>query len=250
VRSADVLVVFGISGDLAKVMTFRSLYRLEARGLLACPIVGVAANDWSADELRSHARAAIEAGGEPLDEAVFERFAARLSYVSGDFADARTFQQVASAIHGARDACLLPRDPAVAVRHGHRGSCAGRPHGGGASRRREALRPRPRLGARAQRRDPPVPRRIPAVPDRSLPGQAGARRDPLPPVRERDLRAALEPRPRRLGADHHGRAVRRGGPRPLLRSGGRAARRRRQPPHAGPRGRREWNARRPATRRR
>ena len=33
-RDADVLVIFGISGDLAKVMTFRSLYRLEARELL------------------------------------------------------------------------------------------------------------------------------------------------------------------------------------------------------------------------
>jgi glucose-6-phosphate 1-dehydrogenase len=33
-RPADVLVVFGLTGDLAKVMTFRSLYRLEARGLL------------------------------------------------------------------------------------------------------------------------------------------------------------------------------------------------------------------------
>ena len=40
---ADVLVVFGITGDLAKVMTFRSLYRLERRGLLDCPIVGVRA---------------------------------------------------------------------------------------------------------------------------------------------------------------------------------------------------------------
>ena len=37
---ADVLVVFGITGDLAKVMTFHSLYRLEQRGLLNCPIVG------------------------------------------------------------------------------------------------------------------------------------------------------------------------------------------------------------------
>jgi hypothetical protein len=27
--TADVLVIFGITGDLAKVMTFRSLYRLE-----------------------------------------------------------------------------------------------------------------------------------------------------------------------------------------------------------------------------
>ena len=33
-QPADVLVVFGISGDLAKVMTFRSLYRLERRGLI------------------------------------------------------------------------------------------------------------------------------------------------------------------------------------------------------------------------
>ena len=39
---ADVLVVFGITGDLAKVMTFNSLYRLEQRGLVDCPIVGVA----------------------------------------------------------------------------------------------------------------------------------------------------------------------------------------------------------------
>ena len=40
--NADVLVIFGITGDLARVMTFRSLYRLEARGLLKCPVVGVA----------------------------------------------------------------------------------------------------------------------------------------------------------------------------------------------------------------
>ena len=32
--SADRLVIFGITGDLAKVMTFHSLYRLEQRGLL------------------------------------------------------------------------------------------------------------------------------------------------------------------------------------------------------------------------
>ena len=55
-QAADVFVVFGITGDLAKVMTFRSLYRLEARGLLNCPIVGVAGDDWTVDELRDHAR--------------------------------------------------------------------------------------------------------------------------------------------------------------------------------------------------
>ena len=54
-------VIFGITGDLAKVMTFHSLYRLEQRGMLNCPIIGVAVSDWSPDDLRSHARAAIEA---------------------------------------------------------------------------------------------------------------------------------------------------------------------------------------------
>ena len=45
--SCDVFVIFGITGDLAKVMTFHSLYRLEHRKLLDCPIVGVAVDDWS-----------------------------------------------------------------------------------------------------------------------------------------------------------------------------------------------------------
>ena len=99
---ADVFVIFGITGDLAKVMTFHSLYRLEQRGLLSCPIVGVAVSDWSIDDLRSHARAAIEASGEQIDEAVFDRFAGRLSYVSGDFGDAGTYERVAGAIGDAR----------------------------------------------------------------------------------------------------------------------------------------------------
>src|ERR1700683_1325353 len=99
---ADVFVVFGITGDLAKVMTFHSLYRLERRDLLSCPIVGVAVNDWSVEDLRSHARAAIEACGENIDEKVFDRLSARMSYVSGDFGDAETYERVARAIGDAR----------------------------------------------------------------------------------------------------------------------------------------------------
>jgi glucose-6-phosphate 1-dehydrogenase len=102
-QPADVLVVFGISGDLAKVMTFRSLYRLERRGLLTCPVVGVAVDDWSTEDLREHARKAIQATGEPLDEQVFERFAGRLSYLSGDFGDPATYQRVGTAIAQARN---------------------------------------------------------------------------------------------------------------------------------------------------
>ncbi len=100
-RSADVLVIFGITGDLAKVMTFRSLYRLEASGQLDCPIVGVAADDWTVDDLVERARQSIEGTGERLDKAVFDRFAARLSYVSGDFTDAATYARVGEAIKGA-----------------------------------------------------------------------------------------------------------------------------------------------------
>jgi glucose-6-phosphate 1-dehydrogenase len=98
---ADVFVVFGITGDLAKVMTFRSLYRLEARGLLDCPIVGVAVDDWTRDQLVQRARESIVGTGEQLDKEVFDRFAARLSYVQGDFADQGTYERVGKAIENA-----------------------------------------------------------------------------------------------------------------------------------------------------
>jgi glucose-6-phosphate 1-dehydrogenase len=98
--TADVLVIFGITGDLAKVMTFHSLYRLEQHHLLDCQIVGVAANDWTIDHLREHARESIAACDETIDDEIFHRLAARLSYVSGDFADARTYERVGEAIKG------------------------------------------------------------------------------------------------------------------------------------------------------
>jgi glucose-6-phosphate 1-dehydrogenase len=97
---ADVLVIFGITGDLAKKMTFRSLYRLERRRLLDCPIVGVALDDWSPAMLRDHARRAIEDSGETIDEDVFGRFAQRLSIVSGDFHDAETYERLGKEIGG------------------------------------------------------------------------------------------------------------------------------------------------------
>ena len=99
---ADVLVVFGITGDLAKVMTFHSLYKLEQRGLLDCPIVGVAVDDWTIDQLVQRARESIEGTGESIDPKVFDRFAARLSYVSGDFTDSAVYERVGAAISGTR----------------------------------------------------------------------------------------------------------------------------------------------------
>jgi len=101
-QPADVFVSFGITGDLAKVMTFMFLYRLERRGLIDCPIVGVAVDDWTVDDLKERARTSIEGAGERIEPKVFDRFADRLSYVSGDFSDPSTYERVAEAIDGAQ----------------------------------------------------------------------------------------------------------------------------------------------------
>ncbi|MFN8183616.1 MAG: glucose-6-phosphate dehydrogenase [Candidatus Nanopelagicales bacterium] len=96
--SSDALVVFGITGDLAKRMTLQSLYRLDAAGLLRVPVIGVAVDDWTPDQLREHARECVEAAGIAVDEGVFARFAERLSYVSGDFADEGTYERLKVAV--------------------------------------------------------------------------------------------------------------------------------------------------------
>jgi glucose-6-phosphate 1-dehydrogenase len=110
-RPGDALVVFGITGDLARKMTFRSLYRLERRGLLNCPVIGVAVEEWSDEHLREHAREAVQATGEPIDDAVFTRFAKRLSYVCGDFGTADTYQKLAEVLGNARNPVFYLETP-------------------------------------------------------------------------------------------------------------------------------------------
>jgi glucose-6-phosphate 1-dehydrogenase len=97
-RHADALVVFGITGDLARKQTFRSLYRLEQRGLLGVPIIGVAVDDETDEQLRERARESIEQAGEQIDDQVFRRLANRLRYVNGDFGDEQTYARVAEAL--------------------------------------------------------------------------------------------------------------------------------------------------------
>src|SRR5947209_346167 len=79
-------------------MTLRALYRLEENDLLPGPVIGVAVEDWKAERLRDHARESIEATGQKLDDEVFERFAAKLDYVSGDFSDDQTYKRLAKAL--------------------------------------------------------------------------------------------------------------------------------------------------------
>jgi glucose-6-phosphate 1-dehydrogenase len=100
--AADALVIFGITGDLAKKMTYQALYRLESTGQLHCPIIGVAVEPWSVDQLRDAIRAGLEAVGEDLKNDVFDRLARRVSYVHGDFNDASTYGELAKALNSAK----------------------------------------------------------------------------------------------------------------------------------------------------
>src|SRR6185437_12252461 len=95
---ADLLVIFGITGDLARKMTFRALYRLERRDMLSHPVVGVASDDITIEQLQDRARDAIKASGEAFDDAVFARLADRLSYLHGDVTDAGLYKQLAEKI--------------------------------------------------------------------------------------------------------------------------------------------------------
>lgn len=98
---SDALVLFGASGDLARKMTFVSLYRLATRGLLDMPIVGVAFSDWTDETFRSNARADIEAAGQTVDDAVWSAMAARMTFVQGDYTKPETYSAVKKALGGA-----------------------------------------------------------------------------------------------------------------------------------------------------
>jgi glucose-6-phosphate 1-dehydrogenase len=104
--ASDLLVIFGITGDLARKMTFQALYRLERRGLLQCPIVGVAGDDISVEELVNRAREAIEGAGEKIDDEVFDRFSGRLAYLHGDVNDSAFYKALKKQI-GSKQHCLF-----------------------------------------------------------------------------------------------------------------------------------------------
>ena len=99
---SDLLVMFGASGDLAKKKLFPAIYRLECRGRLGIPVIGVAREAWTDDDLRNHCRAAIAEAGEEWDQAAFDRLASKMSYVTGDYADPATFAELARQAGGAK----------------------------------------------------------------------------------------------------------------------------------------------------
>ena len=102
-QQADALVIFGITGDLVHRKIFPSLYALERRGALNVPVVGIAKQSMTVDELLVRARDGIEQFGDgPIDDAIFNRLAERLQYVAGDYADLESFHRLRKALGDAK----------------------------------------------------------------------------------------------------------------------------------------------------
>jgi glucose-6-phosphate 1-dehydrogenase len=100
---ADALVLFGGTGDLARRSLLPSLYFLDADGFLpdGFRIVATARADLSREAFLEHARKAAAEKGE-LDETVWARLAARMTYVAADAATPEGVAPICQALDGAR----------------------------------------------------------------------------------------------------------------------------------------------------
>ncbi len=96
-RTADALVFYGATGDLAYKKIFPALHGMVRRGALDVPIIAVAKESWSLEQLRARARESIEKHGE-IDPAAFARMIQLLDYVGGDYEDPATFQALKRAL--------------------------------------------------------------------------------------------------------------------------------------------------------
>ena len=97
--AADVLVIFGVTGDLASKMIIPALYRLVERGELAVPVIGVARTKWDPDEMRAHVASSVEAALDDVDPEVLKRLQGLVHLSAGDYADSATFERLADAVH-------------------------------------------------------------------------------------------------------------------------------------------------------
>lgn len=91
--SADALVFFGATGDLAHKKIFPALQSLAKRGNLDIPVIGIAKAGWTLDQLRARARDSVEHYGG-LDPEAFSRLSRRMDYIDGDYSDPATFQEL------------------------------------------------------------------------------------------------------------------------------------------------------------
>ncbi len=125
---SDALVFFGITGDLAYKKIFPALHSMVRRGSLAIPVIGVARDEFTLDQLKARARASIDEHGGGVDEDTIGKLDGLLKYVQGDYSDAKTFEALHAALAGAsRPAFYLAIPPLLfgsVVEHLSKADCA------------------------------------------------------------------------------------------------------------------------------
>ncbi len=100
-QTADALVVFGVTGDLAHKKIFPALQGLVKHGLLDVPVIGVARGGSGLEGLRERIRDSLEAS-DGIDEAAYTRLAELVRYVDGDYRDPKTFAALRKTLGGAK----------------------------------------------------------------------------------------------------------------------------------------------------
>jgi glucose-6-phosphate 1-dehydrogenase len=105
-RQADVIVILGATGDLARHMLFPSIYFLDADGRLpeGFKVVGAARSDMTKSEFLKSIREQVEAKAEPakVEEAAWKRFSERVAYVQADVAKPEGARKLKAEIDGAK----------------------------------------------------------------------------------------------------------------------------------------------------
>ncbi|NMH80872.1 glucose-6-phosphate dehydrogenase [Pseudonocardia xinjiangensis] len=96
--AADALVLYGVTGDLARKMILPALYRLTGRGELTVPVVGVARSDWDPAALHKHIEDSVRAAESDVDDGVLDKLQRSVFMVSGDYNDRATFQRLADTL--------------------------------------------------------------------------------------------------------------------------------------------------------
>jgi glucose-6-phosphate 1-dehydrogenase len=93
---ADALVIFGATGDLAKLETFPALVGLVQRGALDVPVVGVAKSGWGLEQFRNYAEASLKLNHMDPNTPAAQKMLGLLRYVDGDLGDDATYQAMSN----------------------------------------------------------------------------------------------------------------------------------------------------------
>jgi glucose-6-phosphate 1-dehydrogenase len=98
----DVLVIFGVTGDLAHKMIFPALYALVKRGILNVPVIGIAAPKWERAQLHQQVTDSLTQAGKLDDQAALDHLLSLMDYVGGDYNDPNTFRALKQAVGNAQ----------------------------------------------------------------------------------------------------------------------------------------------------